>query len=140
MVTDLNNAPDMVYAIAFSPSGDKTVCLHENNTVTAWDTRASDLGLDERPLFATENKKAALGGIRLQQGGRLLTSTGAGNYLKWDASTLRCTGNLLIGGIKPDHWDSSFDGNMYYTSSSNIIRVYNDESNLILSRKLKAGC
>jgi len=137
MATDLNSVPDMVYTITFSPSGDKVVCVHENNTVTAWDTRPSNSGLDERPLFATENKKAAFGGARSQRNGTFLTSTGLGRLLVWDASDLRCIGDLSLGGTNPDHWDSSSDGSGYYTSKSNLVRVYDASGRLVNSRNLK---
>ncbi len=137
MATDLNSAPGAIYSMSFSPSGDRLVCIHENNIVTAWDTLPSDSGLDERPLFATENQKGALGGVRLQAKGTLLTSTGQGRFLKWDASSLRCTGDFTLERIIPDHWDSSIDGSRYYASEGSLICAYGERGSLIRARKRK---
>lgn len=137
MATDLNSAAESVYMITFSPSGDKLVCVHENNIVTAWDTRPSFSGVEERPLFAVENNKSALSGVRALEDDSLLVSTGLKLFLKWSIDALRCRGCLTVGGINPDHWDVSADGRVYATVVSNLVRTYGSDGSKLASCKLK---
>lgn len=137
IAADLNSAPDMVYTTTFSPSGNRIVCVHENNTVTSWDTRPSGSRLDETPLFATKNKKAAFGGVRPQRNGTFLTSTSLGRLLAWDASDLCYIGGLSLRG--PTQTTGAHPPTAAVTTlrKSNLIRAYDASGHLVNSCSLK---
>ena len=74
MIADLNSALGDALRISISPSGDKAMCIHENNVITVWDTRPS-FTVDERPLMAVENRRNGLGPIRIMADGNAACAT-----------------------------------------------------------------
>ncbi len=121
MVSLLAEAPDEVSVIEFSPSGDKVMCIHENNAITVWDTRPS-FSPDERPVLSVDNKKNAIGHIAALSSRSLVSATGNGYFVTWDVGSMSIDGIIRPGQDFPDYWDVN-DGPTWVLACSNKIKV-----------------
>lgn len=104
MVPLLAEAPNEALALGFSPSGDKVMCIHENNAVTVWDTRPS-FSPDERPVPSIDNKKNAIGYVAKLSSGSLISAMGTGNFVAWDVESMSIGDVIHAGLVPPDYWD-----------------------------------
>lgn len=104
MVSLLAEAPNEALALGFSPSGDKAMCIHENNAITVWDTRPS-FSPDERPVLSVDNKKNAIGYVAALSSGSLVSAMGTGNFVTWDVEDMSIDGVIRVGMVPPDYWD-----------------------------------
>lgn len=121
MVPLLAAAPNEALALGFSPSGDKLMCIHENNAITAWDTRPS-FSPDERPVLSIDNKKNAIGSVTELASGSLISAMGIGNFVAWDVESMSIGGVIRTGLVPPDHWDVC-NGPMWVLAYGNKIKV-----------------
>lgn len=104
MVPLLAEAPNEALALGFSPSGDKVMCIHENNAVTVWDTRPS-FSPDERPVLSIDNKKNAIGSVAKLSSGSLISAMGTGHFVAWDVESMSIGDVIRAGLVPPDYWD-----------------------------------
>lgn len=121
MVPLLSEAPDEALALAFSPSGEKAMCIHENNAITVWDTRPS-LSSDERPVLSVDNKKNAIGYVAALSSGSLVSAMGIGNFVTWDVEDMNINGVIRVGMVPPDYWDVH-NGPTWVLTYGNKIKV-----------------
>lgn len=121
MVPLLSEAPDEALALEFSPSGEKAMCVHENNAITVWDTRPS-LSSDERPVLSVDNKKNAIGYVAALSSGSLVSAMGAGNFVTWDVEDMSINGVIRVGMVPPDYWDVR-NGPTWVLAYGNKIKV-----------------
>lgn len=121
MVPLLSEAPDEALALEFSPSGEKAMCVHENNAITVWDTRPS-LSSDERPVLSVDNKKNAIGYVAALSSGSLVSAMGTGNFVTWDVKDMSINGVIRVGMVPPDYWDVR-NGPTWVLAYGNKIKV-----------------
>lgn len=121
MVPLLSEAPDEALALEFSPSGDKVMCIHENNAITVWDTRPS-FSPDERPVLSVDNKKNAIGHIAALSSRSLASATGNGYFVTWDVGSMSINGIIRPGQDFPDYWDVR-NGPTWVLAYGNKIKV-----------------
>ncbi|WP_419060765.1 NACHT domain-containing protein [Enteroscipio rubneri] len=133
MVPLLVEAPDEVSVIEFSPSGDKVMCIHENNAITVWDARPS-FSPDERPVLSVDNKKNAIGHIAALSSRSLASVTGNGYFVTWDVGSMSIDGIIRPGQDFPDYWDVN-DGPTWVLAYSNKIKVVS--SSRLFEREFK---
>lgn len=121
MVSLLAEAPNEALALGFSPSGDKAMCIHENNAITVWDTRPS-FSPDERPVLSVDNKKNAIGYVAALSSGSLVSAMGTGNFVTWDVEDMSIDGVIRVGMVPPDYWDVC-NGPTWVLAYGNKIKV-----------------
>lgn len=103
MVSLLADAPNEALVLEFSPSGDKVMCIHENNAITVWDTRPS-FSFDERPVLSIDNKKNAIGYVAAFSSESLVSATGASYFVTLDVDSMSVD-QVIWSPFLPDCWD-----------------------------------